>query len=511
MVEALAHERNEALALKASHLPKLLVGDGSDPARPFVRVVQHVRPVRADALLKERAQQRRDPRRGVDAVRHGADGHLFDVLLGPHLVPKLARALAVLAAHAVRRAAHAQRQRRQAEQLFVVALLHAAEVKKLVAREPERVPVARAEALLDESCEELVVAGGNRRVRRERAALAHTARGLLKLDARLGQLARQLKGKEGRVSFIEMEDVRLNLQLSEQTHAADAQDHLLHTARLAVAAVEVAGDEAVNLVVALPVRVEQVERHAPDLDTPSLHAHVAATNEEVDADGLAVTATYKMHRQIADVYLLVRLLLPAVAAQVLTEVAVMIEQADGDKRKAQVARRLQVVAREDAEAARVERQRVMHAELRAEVCDRVLVRESARVACGPSLVPRSHVGVEAFGEKAHALDVDGVGRHPHQAVLRHLFEQAARVVLALVPDLLVEVAEDGVPVRVPAPPVVARDALQGLDGLRKRRRLRGLFLKLSRLDLSHHLNHSSLSDFWRCARRQKKAAGRQEL
>ena len=120
----------------------------------------------------------------------------------------------------------------------------------------------------------------------------------------------------------------------------------------------------------------------------------------------------------------------------------MIKESDGDKRKSEVARTLQVVAREYAEAARIERQRMVNAELRAEVCDRVRLSYLARVLCGPSLRARAHVGVEGVGDAAHALDIHGVGRHAHQAILRYLFEEAACVVLAHVPDPLIEVAED---------------------------------------------------------------------
>jgi len=53
----------------------------------------------------------------------------------------------------------------------------------------------------------------------------------------------------------------------------------------------------------------------------------------------------------------VALLLPAVARERLLEVARAVEQADGDDRHAQIACRLQVIAREDAETARVLGQR----------------------------------------------------------------------------------------------------------------------------------------------------------
>src|SRR5436305_3905266 len=185
---------------------------------------------------------------------------------------------------------------------------------------------------------------------------------------------------------------------------------------------------------------------------PSLHAHEPTTQREFDEDRLAVALAYEFEREVSDGDLVVGLLLPAVATQALPEVAVVVEQSDGDERESEVACTLQVVAREYAEAARIERQRVVNAELRAEVCDRVRLSYLARSLGGPSLRARAHVRVEGVGDAAHALDVDGVGRHAHQAVLRNLFEEAACVVLANVPDLLVEVAEDGGAVGVPAPP-----------------------------------------------------------
>ena len=64
------------------------------------------------------------------------------------------------------------------------------------------------------------------------------------------------------------------------------------------------------------------------------------------------------------------LLLPAVGATATAEVAGAVEQPDADDRHAEVGRRLEVVAGEDAEAAGVLRQHLGDAELRREVGDR---------------------------------------------------------------------------------------------------------------------------------------------
>ena len=64
------------------------------------------------------------------------------------------------------------------------------------------------------------------------------------------------------------------------------------------------------------------------------------------------------------------LVLPAVAIEPLPEVALVVVQADADERNAEVRRALDVVAGEDAEAAGVDRQRFVQAELGGEVGDR---------------------------------------------------------------------------------------------------------------------------------------------
>ena len=64
--------------------------------------------------------------------------------------------------------------------------------------------------------------------------------------------------------------------------------------------------------------------------------------------------------------------LAALAVDRLHEVALAVEQAHRDERQLEVARRLAVVAREDAEAAGVDRQALVHAELGAEVRDQVV-------------------------------------------------------------------------------------------------------------------------------------------
>jgi hypothetical protein len=173
------------------------------------------------------------------------------------------------------------------------------------------------------------------------------------------------------------------------------------------------------------------------------------------------------------------------------EVAVVVEQPDGDERQAEVARRLEVVAGEYAEATRVERERVVYAELGAEVGHGALARYLRGVARGPGVGRRVGVTVEALGQAGDALDVARLGRHLPQVELGCFDEQAARVVPALLPDLRVEVAHHGLAVRRPAPPEVPRHPPEGRERLGQLA-LAGLAGRLT-LHLFHRMNHLARS------------------
>ena len=122
------------------------------------------------------------------------------------------------------------------------------------------------------------------------------------------------------------------------------------------------------------VRVQEEERRAahadaPDeeVDVPFAHAHghdrrdARRRREDVD-------------RQVVRVGDRIRLLLPRVRRERLAEESLAVEEADPDERHAEVARGLEMVAREDAEPARVDGQDLREPELGAEVGDPVARR-----------------------------------------------------------------------------------------------------------------------------------------
>ncbi len=319
--------------------------------------------------------------------------------------------------------------------------------------------------LLDQGRREAVVPGGDGGVGREDGHLRHVARRLAVGDAVALHLgADHLDRREGAMPFVQVEDRRVNPQRVEQPDAADAEQQLLADPHAGVAAVEPRGQRAVRLAVLGDVRVEQVERRPADRDLPGLRVERAGVRVDREPEPLAAGARHRLDRQHGDVGDRVGLLLPPLAVERLLEVPLGVEDADADERHAQVAGALQVVARQDAEAAGVDGQALVQAELHREVRDRarpqgrgvqggpaVVVFQILREPAEPVVDPR--VQGRLLGDGLELL-----GRDPG--------EELDRVMVRLVPELDVEQVEEREVVRLPGPPEVARQFPQLLDDFR---------------------------------------------
>ena len=137
---------------------------------------------------------------------------------------------------------------------------------------------------------------------------------------------------------------------------------------LAVAAVERVGQ---------PVDLEQVERDGADLLAPHGGFDRLPGELDRDRDRLADDA----HRLRVDRLVVLRL--PPGRVDALPEVAAAIEQADADERDPELGGGLEVVARQDAEAAGIDRQALVQPELHAEVGDEELALVTAVRALPP--------------------------------------------------------------------------------------------------------------------------------
>ena len=178
--------------------------------------------------------------------------------------------------------------------------------------------------------------------------------------------------------------------------------------------------------VPLDLRVEEVERDAPDPRAPDAEPHrheVAVVVGELDDR----SHRHELERQAARVVARVALDLPVALVEPLPEVAAAVEEADADERDAELRRRLEVVAGEDAEPAGVDGEALVEPELGREVGDEEVVRAA------PAPPPRvlAAVADEAFLRRARAArGTSGVER-PGEVLVGQLGQQRGRVVVEL--------------------------------------------------------------------------------
>jgi len=115
----------------------------------------------------------------------------------------------------------------------------------------------------------------------------------------------------------------------------------------------------------------------------------------------------------------------------LGKVALAIKQGDADKRQREVARRLAVVAGEDAEPARVNRQALVKTELGAEVGDQIAVRHGPAVR---AVRPMQMVAVVGRQHPVVAAEKYRIVRGGMQALLADAFQERFRAVADGVPQ-----------------------------------------------------------------------------
>ena len=154
------------------------------------------------------------------------------------------------------------------------------------------------------------------------------------------------------------------------------------------------------------------------------------------------------------------LLLPAIAIQALAEIALAIKQADANQRDVQIGRALDVVAREHAQAARINRERLVQAELGREICHRTRP-QSAGVSCAPGTIGSQIFLLAAIGVINAAVQHQFSGA-AFQLRERNLRQQRDGIVVQFAETHRIQIAEQAGGIVVPAPPQVSRDGPQAL-------------------------------------------------
>jgi hypothetical protein len=456
----LADERHQDALQLAVHEPQHLVVN-REHLRPQRRIVEPVPPVGAQVVVEQRHHPVRHPGREVDAVGHVRDRHLARLAARPQVVPDAARLLAVPLRHAVDAAGEPAGQHRHVE-LPVVAGGMVAEAQEHVARDAELLPHG-ARALFDQLVREDVVAGGHRGMRSEERGRAYLSDRLLERRSLGHELAEPLDQHERRVPLVGVPRAGIHAHGAQHPDAGDSERPFLLEPLFRTTGVQAARERAIGGVVLLEVGVEQVHRdpanpHAPrpDMDRPP-------EGPDDREPRLAVGARQRLQRPHQGIEPLVRVFLPAVEPDPLVEVALRVEQSDGDERHAEIGRGLAVVPGQDAQAPGIDRHRVVQPELRAEIGDRapVQVRVGLRKPRAdvrrrrPEVTEHPVVDLEELG-------VAGAGGQPLGVHPPQLFE---RIVAGQMPERAVEQAEEGAGVAAPAPRDVGGDLLERLDPL----------------------------------------------
>ena len=337
----------------------------------------------------------------------------------------------------------------------------------------DRVGGSPAEVPLDQVAAEPVDPGRHGGVRGEHGGGPAQLDGLLEAEALLGVLADALHAQEAGVPLVGVEDLRLGVP-GEGTEGPDradsphAQQQFLAQPVIAAAAVQPVGDLAQRRLVLFHVGVEQEQRHPADLGHPDLRRQQLALGQRhADPHGGPVAGAEQGERQPVRVAGRVTLGLPALGRQGLGEVPVPVQQAHPDERHPQVTAGLEMITRQDAQAARVLRQRLGDPVFRREVGDRG--GRAGRVPGGASAPP---VRVQLVPPRPGEVLVQVPGRvvEPPQEGLvvaealelgrRHLAEQGDRVMAGRLPARRVDRREQIPGLGMPGPAEVQREVTQ---------------------------------------------------
>ena len=409
-------------------------------------------PAAADEAVEGVGPFRREEARHVHAVGDVGDRVFFLGHLGPEVAEDQRRDVAVDAAHAVDETRAARGERRHVE---VVALGRAAEREQLLAIDAQLLAEAH-EVAVHLLRREMVVARGHRRVRREDRVRRHGLERAFQVEALAHQRAHALEHEERRVPLVDVPRGGLDAHRRQRARAAHAEHDLLLDARVAVAAVEAMRGGAVLGAVGLEVGVEEVELHAPDPRVPHLRVHVVVAEFHAHLEGLAVLH-HRGDGQVAEIGVGVGRVLVALAVDRLLEIALAIEQAHRDERQRHVARGLAVVAREDAEAARVDRQALVEAELRAEIRDELALLQQRRAVGARRAVV---IGVVSRERAIEIVQERGILRALVEPALVHGAQQRLRVVVRPLPTAPGRGAKERARRAVPAEPEVVGELLE---------------------------------------------------
>ena len=170
------------------------------------------------------------------------------------------------------------------------------------------------------------------------------------------------------MSFVAVVDVFLDAESLEEQYSSHAEQYFLLQSVLPVAAVEGVCYRSVELGVELVVGVEQIEGHASNVDSPYVCVHVVVHVRHVDDERLSVFVELALDREGVEVLCVVVGDLLSVHAERLLEVSVSVQESYSAHVYVAVGSLLHIVAGKHSEAAGIDFENLVYAELHTEVC-----------------------------------------------------------------------------------------------------------------------------------------------
>ncbi len=270
-------------------------------------------------------------------------------------------------------------------------------------------------------------------------------------------LTQQLQDQKSGVSLVQVPHRRRNTQRTQGACAADAQNDLLPDASGLIAAVEPMRDVAIRRRVRRAVGIEQVNGNAPDLRLPKSRDHVPAGNPHTDLNPLSVGSPSRLNGQVARVALAVFRVLVTVVVDGLSEVALFVEETNGDEIRTGVAGRFAVVTGEHTQATGVNLKAFVKAVLSAEV------RHQRGIRRGRS---GREVGIQRVPGLVVSSQVDRILGGPIECALVDTAKHEPGVATRLFPQLRIQVLEQRPGGAMPAEEQVAGQLGQPAQAVR---------------------------------------------
>ena len=353
------------------------------------------------------------------------------------------------------------------ELLTLIVRIRTAHADELIPSDSQLLGVG-AHILAEESLFKVVMTGRHGSMHGVKTAGTHQFESLVEVQAVLFDVVTQaLQVAESGVTLITMIDILLDAQLLQQQHTADTEQNLLLETVFPVTAVKSVGNGLVELGVHFVVGIKEIQFHATHIYTPHISVHLIVVVRHVNHQRITVLVKLTLNGQRTEVLRLVVGNLLAVHRQALGEVTETIEETYGAHVHIGVGCLLDIVTGKHTQTAAVNFQGRVNTVLHAEV---------SHGRTGAVGLYR-YILTEGVVNLVDALHQGLIFQNLLLAVKRQAFQKHHGIVLHIVVNLGIQIAEQVTGLKVPHPPHIVSDFIQALQ-LSGKARLHGQGLPL---------------------------------